>query len=577
MRPSTVFVVALAAGMSASMAGMSAGSATAKSSGKATSAKASSGKAAVKHSATKHSATKHAATRHAATRRAATRRSASGHAATRHVETRRAAGLEQIKTVVVIYAENRSFDNLYGFFPGANGLRNVTPAMSAQRDRDGSVFTELPPIWGGLTAKGVKPPITEAQTQHLANAPFAFDDPKGFNLSLGVITQSPTHLFYQNQMQIDGGKNDKFVAFSDQGALVMGHYDTNAANLPLWQIARRYTLADNFFMGAFGGSYLNHIRLICACTPKYPDADHSPAKHHIAVVESDGVSLKLADNSPKSAMHGKPKFVNDGNITPDFYAVNTMQPPYQPSEVKPAPGGDPLLANLKDPRTLPPQTDTTIGDLLSAKHVSWAWYAGAWQLALDGKNAYPVPAFQTHHQPFNYFATMAPGTKARAEHLRDGGLDGIAFIKAIDDGTLPQVSFYKPQGNLDEHADYATVLAGDRHIAGLVAHLEKSPQWRHMLVVVTYDENGGFWDHVAPPKGDRWGPGSRIPAIIISPFAKRYHVDHTQYDTTSILRFITRRFDLPSLPGLTQRDAALKANGSKPMGDLTGALDLSGR
>ena len=98
-----------------------------------------------------------------------------------------------------------------------------------------------------------------------------------------------------------------------------------------------------------------------------------------------------------------------------------------------------------------------------------------------------------------------------------------------------------------------------------------------MLVVITYDENGGWWDHVAPPKADRWGPGSRIPAFIISPFAKKGSVDHTQYDTTSILRFITRRFALPRLPGLAQRDDALVANGAQPMGDLTNALDLSGK
>ena len=121
------------------------------------------------------------------------------------------------------------------------------------------------------------------------------------------------------------------------------------------------------------------------------------------------------------------------------------------------------------------------------------------------------------------------------------------------------------------------MLLGDRHILELVNHLEKSPQWSHMLVVITYDENGGFWDHVAPPKADRWGPGSRIPAIIVSPFAKRGYVDHTLYDTTSILRFITRRFGLPNLPGITVRDAALAASGSPPLGDLVNALDLSQR
>jgi acid phosphatase len=95
-----------------------------------------------------------------------------------------------------------------------------------------------------------------------------------------------------------------------------------------------------------------------------------------------------------------------------------------------------------------------------------------------------------------------------------------------------------------------------------------------MVVIVTYDENGGFWDHVAPPKGDRWGPGSRIPAIIVSPYAKKGFVDHTQYDTTSILRFITHRFNLPTLPGLTARDNALVASGGQAMGDLTNALDI---
>ncbi len=71
-----------------------------------------------------------------------------------------------------------------------------------------------------------------------------------------------------------------------------------------------------------------------------------------------------------------------------------------------------------------------------------------------------------------------------------------------------------------------------------------------MVVIVTYDENGGWWDHVAPPKGDRWGPGSRIPALVVSPYAKKGFVDHTEYDTASILRLITRRFWLPTLPGL---------------------------
>jgi phospholipase C len=294
----------------------------------------------------------------------------------------------------------------------------------------------------------------------------------------------------------------------------------------------------------------------------------------ISSVDTDGVTLRLAANSPKSAMEGPPKFANDGNLSPDFYAVNTMQPPYQPSANAPAPGGDRAYADPAKPTTLPPQTERTIGDLLSAKGVTWAWYAGAWQAALDGKNAEPVPNFQYHHQPFNYFADMAPDTAARAEHLRDGGLGGSEFIKAIDSGALPKVAFYKPQGNLNEHPGYTDVLDGDRHVADVVGHLQKSPQWAHMVVIITYDENGGFWDHVAPPKGDRWGPGSRIPTLIVSPFAKQEFVDRTLYDTTSILSLITRRFSLPTLPGLQSRNAAVAANGGPAPGDLSNALDL---
>jgi phospholipase C len=480
--------------------------------------------------------------------------------------------LDQIDTIVVIYAENRSFDNLYGLFPGANGLANATQESKTQLDRDGTPLKELPPVWGGLTSKGITPPVTEAQTEHLANAPYAIDDPEGFNIPLYIANRDLWHRYYQNQMQINGGKNNMFAAWADSGAMVMGHFD--GSKMEMWKVAQKYTLADNFFMGGFGGSFYNHIWLSCACVLYYPDADKSPAKPTIAVLNDDGVSLKLAENSPKSALEGIPKFVSDGNLTPDFYAVNTMQPPYQPSSNPAAPGQDPAYSDPSKPTTMPPQTMPNIGDRLSDKNVTWAYYSGAWQATLDHGNASPIPSFQFHHQPFNYFKNYAPGTLARVEHLRDGGLGGREFIRAIDAGNLPQVSFYKPQGNLNEHSGYADVLSGDHHIADVVGHLERSPQWDHMMVVVTYDENGGIWDHVAPPKGDRWGPGTRIPAIIVSPFAKRGFVDHQLNDTTSILRLITNKFGLEKLDGIKVRDEAIEKNGNGKMGDLTEALNL---
>ncbi|HWT36358.1 MAG TPA: acid phosphatase [Paraburkholderia sp.] len=492
--------------------------------------------------------------------------------------------LSSVKNVVVIYAENRSFDNLYGNFPGANGLQNVTASNSRQLDRDGSVLATLPPVWGGLTQAGVTPVITQAMTENLPNAAFAIDDPSGFNTGMNLTTRDLVHRFYENQMQIHGGKNDMFAAWGDSGGLVMGHYTANADKLPLYKLAQQYTLADNFFMGAFGGSFLNHQWLVCACTPYYPNVSTSPASGSLSAVEADGVTLTLAPTSKPSALTEAPTFKNSGTLTPDAYAVNTMQPPYQPSGNTPATGGDANLADPANKTTLPPQTNQHIGDLLNNAGVTWAWYSGAWANAIAARqnNTSNViygqnltsPNFQPHHQPFNYFADLAPGTDNRAKHLLDGGLNGSEFIKAIDAGTLPQVAFYKPQGNLNEHAGYTDVSQGDQHIADVISHLQKSPQWNNMVVIVTYDENGGFWDHVAPPKGDRWGPGTRIPAIIVSPYAKKGFVDHTQYDTASILRFITHRFNLPTLAGVTARDNALVANGGQAMGDLTNALDI---
>jgi len=489
-----------------------------------------------------------------------------------------------VKHVVVIYLENRSFNNLFADFPGlAAPMSALKPADYQQRDYDGSVLPTLPKIWGGLVPTpqdigGKRYEVKEEHIQNLPNAPFKLTDAEGKPLPESVITRDLWHLFYQNQMQINGGKNDGFVAWGNTGGMVMGHYGETSKNLGLWQVAREYTLCDNFFMAAFGGSYLNHQFLISGRTPEYPDAANSVAKKKICALSDGptGTRLAVSPDNPKSALDGKPVYVNDGAITPDGFAVNTMAPPYQPSYIRPAAGGDTTLADPNDPAVLPPQTYDTIGDLLSRKGVSWAWYGGAFQAALDAKGGGPKPNFQYHHQPFNYFKQFGPGTSARSEHLRDGGLGDSPisnkFLADVVAGKLPAVTFYKPQGNLNLHAGYSDVESGDQHVVNVLEHLKKSPQWKDMVVVVTFDENGGWWDHVAPPKGDRWGPGSRIPAIIVSPHAKKGAVDHSFYDTTSILRFITRLHDLPLLQGLDVRNKAFAERSALPTGDLTGAL-----
>lgn len=417
-----------------------------------------------------------------------------------------AAGpLDKINHIIVIYQENWSFDGLYGSFPGANGLANAPASAIQQVDKNGQPYATLPPVLD--TSKSPPAPDPRFPT----NLPMA-----PFDLSQYVAPTDKTgdivHRYYQDIYQIDGGKSDKYIAWSNAGGLVMSHYD--ATNMPEGQLAQQYVLADNFFQAAFGGSYLNHQWLICACSPVWPDA---PATQ-VAQVDANGMLIK------------------DGNVSPDGYTINTSFTINTPHP-----------ANITNTRQLvPEQTAPTIGDRLSDKGISWAWYSGGWNDAITG---HPGSLFQFHHQPFAYYANYADGTPGRAAHLRDE----TDFLRALATNDLPAVSFIKPYGADNEHPGYASLLQGQQHVASLVSAVQNSPYWADALIILTYDEFGGRWDHVAPPVVDRWGPGTRIPAIIVSPFAKRGFVDHTQYDTTSIMKTIEMRWNLaPVAP----RDAA---------------------
>ena len=197
---------------------------------------------------------------------------------------------QKVQNIVFIYAENRSFDNVYGTFPGANGIPGLNPtatgSVAAQTDRDaaGTLLAKLPQTWGGVTAAGQMPVITQAMSDNLPNAPYQLDSTYS-GMGVQTITRDLYHRFFENQMQIDGGKNDKFAAYADSGGLVMGYYD--GGKMALWNVAKQYVLADNFYMAAFGGSFLNHQYLICGCAPEYPNADTAAAAPTIAMLDAD--------------------------------------------------------------------------------------------------------------------------------------------------------------------------------------------------------------------------------------------------------------------------------------------------
>jgi phospholipase C len=517
-------------------------------------------------------------------------------------------GLGRINHIVVIYEENHSFDNLYGGWEGVNGLGNADAAHTTQVSQGGSAFNCLLQNDVNLTSPSPLPSTCTDNTtgstfqSAFANAPFAIDDyitrddttcpapgtfaphgvPKGQGQP-GGCTADLVHRFYNEQYQIDGGKQDRYVAGSDAAGLSMGTYKT--ASLPIYRYLHQdghphYAIADDFFESAFGGSFLNHQWLIAAQTPTFPN----PPAGLRSAVDANGMptntplytaSGAVADKAV-TATCAQTASVGRSDLACGDYAVNTTQPPYQPY----SPGTAP--ANL-----LPPQTHPTIGDRLSTAGIDWAWYSGGWSNAdgdvgaqgwtngtgpvTVGTNTQACPdananaratwpncpdkLFQFHHQAFNYFANYAPGTAARAAHLRDESEFQGLLSGSASSCELKPVSFVKPIGAENEHPGYTGQAQGSDHLVELLQQIQSSSCAKDTMVVVTYDEFGGQWDHVPPPgqagtagPHDQWGPGTRIPALIVSPFLRGdFVVDHIQHDTTSILSTIEHRFGLAPL------------------------------
>ncbi|MEF3368088.1 acid phosphatase [Methylocystis sp. 9N] len=523
--------------------------------------------------------------------------------------------------IVVIYQENHSFDNLYGLWDAVNGKRvnglsfadfwhtrqvrfdNQATPYSCLLQNDVNLTSPTP-----LATTCTDATAATAFVSAFANAPFKIDsyiastdttcpNPYGASAANGFLkgaglpggcTRDLVHRFYNEQFQINGGKQNRYVTGSDAAGLAMGYYDTKA--LPLYKYlqgrrAPNYVIADNFFQAAFGGSFLNHQWLIAAATPVFAGAanDGGSTDFH-SVVDVNGMPTSTPlyasplgaaakDAQLSASCHppvGRP--ATPAGVVCGDYAINTNQPFYQPY----APG-------TADARRLPPLTNTTIGDRLSARRVDWAWYAGGWSNANGDKNALgwtngagpscadphamptatfpncPDKLFQFHHHPFNYFAAYAPGKAARADHLRDEA----QFFDAARRGRLPAVSFVKPLGAENEHPGYTSETGGSNHLVDLVKAIVEGPNGHDTLIIITYDEFGGAWDHVPPPSAanrigpyDVWGPGTRVPTILISKKLQRSNVDHVAHDTTSILKLIEERFGLAPL---ATRDARVQS------------------
>jgi acid phosphatase len=533
--------------------------------------------------------------------------------------------LEKINHVVVIYEENHSFDNLYGGWEGVNGLSHADAAHTKQVNQAGNVFACLKQDDVNLASPPLAVTCNDSTAgtpggafgSHFTNAPFNIDTyigpndvtcpkptvfgpanglPKNDPQALpGGCTRDLVHRFYQEPYQLDGGKQDRYVTGSDAIGLTMGYYNTTA--LPIYQYLHgkhhpKYAIDDDFFQGAFGGSYLNHQWLIAAATPVWTGAlnDGSSDDLHSALDANGMPNNYMQYSSPLGTS------VRDTQLTQSCNPAAT-RPPVQPAFVcgnytvnTTQPFNEPFSPGTALTRRVPPFTGATIGDELSSAGVDWAWYSGGWDNAAgnttglgwtngagpDCSDPRVLPAantnhtfpfcpdglFMFHHQPFNYYANYAPGTPGRA-HLQDQkNFEQLAKSSDTKTCNLKQVSFVKPLGSENEHPGYASEHAGSSALVDMLTMIEGSACKKDTMVVVTYDEFGGQWDHVpSPGQGnnngphDVWGPGTRVPTLIVSPHLKgKFVVDSTEHDTTSILSTIEHRWGLDPLG---TRDAAV--------------------
>ena len=420
--------------------------------------------------------------------------------------------LTPIKHVVVIFQENRSFDHYFGTYPHALNLPGETP------------FRALPgtPSVNGLDHALLSPNPNSAQPQRLA--------PSQAN------TCSHSHDYTDEQSAFDAGLMDLFPEHtgdkSCNAAQVVDYFDGNTVTA-LWNYAQHFAMSDNSYNTSFGPSTPGALNLISG--------------------QTHGVVNSL------------------GNISGDVVSGTVLG------------DADPLLDMCGSPDSVT-LGGKNIGDLLNAKNISWGWFEGGFRDCTASHitpQGSPRGDYVPHHQPFQYYASTA-----NPQHLPPSSASLIGwqgdqanhqydlqdFSTAMAARNLPAVSFIKAAAYQDGNPGYSNPLFEQTFLVNLINQLESLKQWSSTAIILAWDDSGGWYDHVMPPIVNesqsardalsgpgtcgtnparvgggyeaRCGYGTRLPLLIVSPFAKQNFVDHSVTDQTSILRFIEDNWGL---------------------------------
>jgi phospholipase C len=357
-----------------------------------------------------------------------------------------------IKHVVFIIKENRTFDNLLGRFPGANGATT------------------------GLDQGSVRP-LTQA---------------------LDRIPVDIVHCYRCALQAWNGGKMDGFASVSAP-ADRYAYTQFGPKDLPAyWHWAKRFVLGDNFFASAQGPSFPNHLYTIAA---------QSGGAHDNPIQDLEGLRERHRTTGLFKA-----------------WGCDSMEQAYVPVEDREG----------KEVKVPPCFDFLTEGDLLLRAGIPWAYYS-----ATNMQNGYLWSAYDAVRH-------IRQDTQLWQSHVFP--VDGL--VQDVRDDRLPPVSWVTPRFELSEHPEYSFCW-GQSWTTRIVNAIMASPMWKDTAIFITWDDYGGFYDHVPPPQVDRFGFGIRVPLLLISPYAKAGYVDHTVGEFSSVLRFIEDNWGLSQL---THRD-----------------------
>jgi phospholipase C len=457
-----------------------------------------------------------------------------------------------IRHIVVLFQENISFDHYFGTYPVATNPPgepqfHAKPGTPSVNGLQGALLTANPNLNPANGANGTG-----------ASNPFRLDRSQ-------AATQDQDHDYTPEQAAFDGGLMDLFPSNTGAGnggpppnpppsvvttnGLVMGYFDGNTVTA-YWNYAQNFAINDNSFDTNFGPSTPGALNLISGQT-----------------------------NGAINNLRGTGSVISDGNGGLTVYSDAD-------------PNGDMCSTKTGEIFNLSGQN---IGDLLNAAGVSWGFFNGGFDLTVTNPNGTTGCSrshtsaitnmlkddYIPHHQPFQYYASTANPMHTRPASISEIGHNGPAnhqydthdFFDAIKAGNFPAVSFLKAPGYQDGHAGYSDPLDEQTWIASTINFLMQTPEWKHTVVVIAYDDSDGWYDHQMSPilnqsqtsadalngaglcgsnsanilpgvnpntlhAQGRCGYGPRLVFIVVSPWARKNYVDHTVTDQTSIIHFI---------------------------------------